>query len=150
MDKAELRGKVIELRKNFSGHKRKLADTRITNEVTALPAWKKAKTVCAYISLAHEVDTKALIMQSDKKVIDPYTSAGEHIDLYIIPGVAFDRAGNRLGRGEGFYDKLLSGSSATKIALAYSFQVLAEVPYSSYDVPMDMIVTEKEVIVCRK
>lgn len=68
------------------------------------------------------------------------------MDLCIIPGVAFDRRGNRLGHGKGYYDKLLQNVTVPKIGLAYAFQVLAEVPCSSYDVPVTMVVTEKEVL----
>ncbi len=67
------------------------------------------------------------------------------VDLFIVPGLAFDRQGNRLGSGKGFYDRLLSGLQGIKIGLAYRVQVVAQVPHSSYDVPMDMVVTEKGV-----
>lgn len=73
----------------------------------------------------------------------------ENIDLFIVPGLAFDRHGYRLGWGKGYYDKLLANSTAPKIGLAYDVQVIAEVPHTSYDVPMTMVVTEKEEIICR-
>ncbi len=65
------------------------------------------------------------------------------VDVFIVPGVAFDRDGNRLGRGKGYYDRLLAHITAPKIGLAYAFQMVAEVPHSSYDVPMTAVITEK-------
>lgn len=65
------------------------------------------------------------------------------VDLFIVPGVAFDQNGNRMGHGKGYYDRLLAGIDAPKIGLAYSFQIVAQLPRSSYDVPMTMVVTEK-------
>lgn len=71
-------------------------------------------------------------------VIDP-----KFVDLYIVPGIAFDRDGYRLGWGKGYYDKLLAGIVAPKVGLAYACQVIAELPHTSYDVPMTTVVTEK-------
>lgn len=72
----------------------------------------------------------------------------QSVDLFIVPGIAFDRQGHRLGRGDGYYDKLLAGVTVPKIGLAYACQVIAEVPHTSYDVPMTALVTEKEAITC--
>ncbi len=68
------------------------------------------------------------------------------IELMIIPAVAFDRKGNRLGRGKGFYDRLLSTSKATKIGVGYEFQLFDSIPSEPHDVAMDMIITQKTLI----
>ncbi len=68
------------------------------------------------------------------------------IELMIIPAVAFDRKGNRLGRGKGFYDRLLANSKATKIGVGYEFQLFDTIPSEPHDVAMDMIITQKTVI----
>ncbi len=65
--------------------------------------------------------------------------------LFLVPGVAFDREGNRLGWGKGFYDKLLEKVSAPKIGLAYDIQILSRLPHTPYDIPMNTLITEKEV-----
>ncbi|MGE5631427.1 MAG: 5-formyltetrahydrofolate cyclo-ligase [Caulobacteraceae bacterium] len=72
------------------------------------------------------------------------------LDLILVPGVAFDKSGNRLGFGAGYYDRFMSrlGSGVKKVALAYSFQLVDQVPSGEYDVPLDFIVTEKEIINC--
>lgn len=71
----------------------------------------------------------------------------EAIDLIIVPGVAFDRQCRRLGRGKGYYDRLLTKSAAVKIGVAFDFQLVDEVPTESFDVSMDMVVTESELII---
>ena len=72
------------------------------------------------------------------------------VSLFFLPGVAFDPEGGRIGYGKGYYDQLLSGVSAEipKIALAFSLQLVEKVPSSEWDIPMTMIVTEKETIHC--
>ncbi|MDI6640250.1 MAG: 5-formyltetrahydrofolate cyclo-ligase [Methanocellales archaeon] len=74
-------------------------------------------------------------------------SVGE-IDLIVVPGVAFDPSGNRLGYGLGFYDRFLSSvrDDAIIVALAYESQVLDEIPNEHHDVPADIIITESRVI----
>jgi len=78
----------------------------------------------------------------------------EHMDLIIVPGVAFDEQCNRLGYGKGFYDKLLSGvrgqGSRVKclIALAYEEQIVESIPSESHDIRMDKIITDKRIIEC--
>lgn len=70
----------------------------------------------------------------------------DDIELMVIPAVAFDRKGNRLGRGKGFYDRLLKTSRATKIGVGYEFQLLDSIPCEPHDVPMDMVITQKTLI----
>lgn len=64
------------------------------------------------------------------------------IELIIVPAVAYDRKGNRLGRGKGFYDRLLSATQAVKIGVGYEFQLIDEIPIEPHDVPMDMVITQ--------
>mgnify|MGYP001592007099 CR=1 FL=1 len=72
----------------------------------------------------------------------------ENVDLIIMPGVAFDRHGGRIGYGAGFYDKFLNKTNKKidRIALAYQFQVLDEVPMNELDATIDGIITEEEII----
>ncbi len=73
------------------------------------------------------------------------------IELIVVPAVAFDRKGNRVGRGKGYYDRLLSGSKATKIGVGYDFQLIDEgIDADPHDVRMDVIITESHHIVIRK
>ena len=69
----------------------------------------------------------------------------DEIDLVIMPGLAFDNHGGRLGYGGGYYDKFLMDCSADKfkIALAYNFQVIESVPKEEHDILIDCIITEE-------
>ena len=62
----------------------------------------------------------------------------------ITPGVAFDRTNHRLGRGKGFYDRFLAGlgPGVAKIGIAFSFQIVEEVPRAGHDVRLDVILTD--------
>lgn len=71
------------------------------------------------------------------------------IELIIVPAVAYDRKGNRLGRGKGFYDRLLAEARATKIGVGYEFQLIDELPAEPHDVPMDVIITPGATIVIK-
>ncbi|RUM60021.1 MAG: 5-formyltetrahydrofolate cyclo-ligase [Persephonella sp.] len=88
----------------------------------------------------------------------------EKIDIVVVPAVAYDRKGYRLGYGKGFYDRFLKDFQNLKgklcfktkvrrnrfetqlIGLAYDFQVLDKLPHEKHDIPVDIIITPKEVI----
>jgi len=74
----------------------------------------------------------------------------EEIDVVIVPGVAFDEAGNRLGFGRGFYDKFLRKlpGRANFVGLAFELQVVGSLPFRPHDVAVDYIITEKRIIQC--
>lgn len=66
----------------------------------------------------------------------------EKIDLVIVPGIAFDKLNNRLGRGKAYYDKLLRNLNAKKFGICFSFQLLDNVPVNQFDVKMDQVFTD--------
>jgi len=69
------------------------------------------------------------------------------IDLCIIPGVAFDKQGNRVGYGKGYYDKFLRNKKTIKVAICHDFQLIDDIIQSDdNDVKMDYIITEKRVL----
>lgn len=76
----------------------------------------------------------------------------ELIDLVLMPGVAFDRRGYRIGYGGGYYDRFLTriDDSVPKIALAFDLQMVPYVRKGRYDIPVDYIITEKEIIKASK
>jgi 5-formyltetrahydrofolate cyclo-ligase len=69
------------------------------------------------------------------------------LDLIMVPGVAFDRTGARMGHGKGYYDKLLQHArpDAPLVALAFECQLFPAIPTASHDIFMDKIITEKAV-----
>ena len=83
-------------------------------------------------------------MGDDGQIISP-----GGLDLVIAPGIAFDRLGNRIGFGGGYYDRFLTQTHAIRVGLAYAFQLADLLPAESHDVRMDWLVTENEVISCQ-
>jgi 5-formyltetrahydrofolate cyclo-ligase len=70
--------------------------------------------------------------------------------VVFVPGVAFDLRGNRLGRGKGWYDRLIKElRGATFVALAYDFQIVDEVPTEEWDQRVHYVITERSVVDCR-
>lgn len=69
------------------------------------------------------------------------------IKVIIVPGVAFDKNRNRMGRGRGYYDKLLSTNNAYKIGVGFDFQMVKTVPTEEFDIPMDCVVSESEIYI---
>ena len=81
------------------------------------------------------------------EAVDP-----QSVDLVVVPGMAFDRRGGRLGYGKGYYDRILATCRATcsEIGVGYAWQVIdGDLPLSSHDVRMDLLVTDGGVVDCR-
>jgi 5-formyltetrahydrofolate cyclo-ligase len=74
------------------------------------------------------------------------------IDLVLVPGVAFDRTGNRLGYGAGFYDRLFQRlpPSALRVACVQEALLVDRVPAEPHDAPVDLLVTESMALVCQR
>jgi 5-formyltetrahydrofolate cyclo-ligase len=73
--------------------------------------------------------------------------APDRVDFYVVPGVAFDRDGGRLGHGKAYYDRLLAQAraDATLAGLCFEVQLVDQVPMAEHDIPMNYVVTEKRV-----
>lgn len=65
------------------------------------------------------------------------------IDVILVPGVAFDRELNRLGRGKGYYDKVLSRTQACKLGICFDFQFLEKVPTEIHDIKMTQVISSR-------
>ncbi len=78
---------------------------------------------------------------------EPVWADPASVNCVVVPGVAFDVRGRRVGHGGGHYDRMLCGMSAVKIAVAFDFQVFDCVPAETHDVAMDMVVTPTRTIV---
>ena len=70
--------------------------------------------------------------------------------MLFVPGLAFDLEGNRLGRGGGWYDRVLAGlgKAVKRVGLAYEFQIMERLPVEAWDQKVHQIVTEKRVVDC--
>jgi 5-formyltetrahydrofolate cyclo-ligase len=80
-------------------------------------------------------------------ILEPHTrkTPDRPADVALVPGVAFDAQGHRLGYGKGFYDEMLKQFNGLKIALAFDCQIQPAVPHAPKDVPMDVVVSESTV-----
>ena len=124
-----------------------------------LAAWQSGKTVFAPV-YRQEIAAYGLVACEERTPVrrgafginEPLASGlvnPSEIELVLVPGVGFDRAGSRLGRGGGYYDRLLAEMpGAKKVGLAFSFQVVPEVPVGAHDLSMDYVVTENAIIAC--
>jgi len=125
----------------------------------ALTAWQQQKTVLlpkVSWEQRHMMAVKCLSFEDEFSVgrhgiREP--AAGEpwpvaRIDLVVVPALAYDRTGHRLGHGAGFYDRFLSLPElhAAACGLAFDEQVVEEVPVHDHDCPLDFLVTDKEVL----
>lgn len=90
---------------------------------------------------------KILEPRKDLRPVPPKKVDVKELDLIMVPGVAFDTRGARMGHGFGYYDKLLEHArpDAPLVALAFECQLFPEIPTQEHDIFMDKIITEKAV-----
>lgn len=120
--------------------------------------WTEGKTMLIPICSPQSTTMQMSCISSLQQLVNNRYGIGElpseaqqiispnQIDLCLIPGIAFDLAGNRLGFGAGYYDRYLPkvNPQAKRIALAYECQISStRLPVTAYDLPMDYILTEK-------
>jgi 5-formyltetrahydrofolate cyclo-ligase len=139
-------------------------ETELDTTAIALRAFQLGKVVCvprvdwerrdmhavevsSFDDHIMEVDEHGVRMPVGGRLVVP-----ESIDLVIVPALAYDPSGNRLGRGGGYYDRFLSRlrRSATKVGLAFDVQIIDEVPIEERDVQVDMIVTDRRATAMRQ
>ncbi len=156
-DKAALRAQMITRLRQLTGEERESLSEEICERVLEMPEWIEARNVVLFSPLPSEpminplkLDCEARrvtctnIPQSPKNEADLHLP--ETIDLILVPGLAFSGDRHRLGRGGGFFDRLLSGRAANafKLGICFSFQILEKVPVEGHDVVMDAVVTDSE------
>jgi 5-formyltetrahydrofolate cyclo-ligase len=102
----------------------------------------------------HEIRSVTELFPSRFGLLEPDPGAPrvepEEIDLVVVPGLAFDLTGNRLGFGKGYYDRFLTRVRAVKGALLYTLQIVDRVPADGRDVAVDLLVTERGVERCSR
>jgi len=111
-------------------------------KICALPAFDAA---VQFYSSRRVTNLETDIVTGKFGISEPLASCEEipldRFDLVLVPGLAFDVNGNRLGRGRGFYDRILSVASGVKCGVAYDFQLLEEVPTEPHDVGVNFVIT---------
>lgn len=129
----------------------------LPDEADPGPARDELERIGCRIALPRVTDAGSLVVvAADGELAPGYRGVLEptgdplpvdQIDAIVVPGVAFDRDGGRLGRGGGHYDRLLAAAaSTTSIGFAFSFQLLEHVPVLDHDKLVDVIVTDEEVV----
>lgn len=97
-----------------------------------------------------EVDNTDTMVSTPFGVSEPAADAPvlplAQIATIVVPGLAFDRAGTRLGFGAGYYDRTLADFSGLTIGLCFHFQLLEQLPRESHDCPMDLVVHDQGVL----
>jgi 5-formyltetrahydrofolate cyclo-ligase len=95
-------------------------------------------------------DTRTQLLPGSLGILEPdaaqtKTVSPDDVECIIVPGLAFDKARRRLGRGLGFYDRFLARLPARvfKVALAFSFQVFPEIPHEAHDQRLNEVITEE-------
>jgi 5-formyltetrahydrofolate cyclo-ligase len=101
------------------------------------------------VSELHDFDKD--LVKGKFGILEPCAEAVRRVEpgklgALLVPGLAFDMMGNRLGRGLGFFDRILQETTGAKLALAYDFQSVETVPAEKHDVRMDFIITETRVV----
>ena len=119
-----------------------LADALAANKIVALPSFvpgTNSYTARRILDPARDLVTGKFGIREPADV-SPEMDLN-HLDLVLVPGVAFDARGMRLGRGQGFYDRLLAGVRGTKCGVAFDEQVVDAVPVGPRDIPLNCILT---------
>ena len=121
---------------------------RKNNKKTAIPKVLENNMEFYYFNCEKELVNGYFNIPEPVNIDESNKCIPSNNDVIIIPGLAFDRFGGRVGYGGGFYDKYLTqNKNLIKIAVAYDFQVIEDVlEISKFDVKPDYIVTEKRIL----
>lgn len=102
---------------------------------------KKSLTLCRVRSLSKDLKKGAYNIMEPKAFCEKRPAS--RMDIILIPGVAFDGKGGRLGRGGGYYDRLLcKAGKVLKIGLCFREQLVKKVPMKAHDVRVDRVITD--------
>ena len=162
--KRDIRKMMTALRAAMSEKERAEAGRIIAARLFSSKVYEDAGTVCCYavpkvtgkqkmkFALIHSMaDLKAGFhgIPEPESWCREIPKCGSKL-LVIVPGVVFDRAGNRIGDGGGYYDSYLKQADCIKVGVAFDFQCVEQIVPEVHDVPVDYIITEKEMITCRQ
>jgi len=153
--KTALRAEMMKQVRQMTAEDRESFSEEICERVLEMTEWAQAQTAVLFIPLPSEPMITPLKLDCDARKVscvnipqspkpDQELHLPENIDLVLVPGLAFSRDRRRLGRGGGFFDRLLGGRAAQafKLGVCFSFQLVDSVPTDAHDVVMDAVVTE--------
>jgi len=144
-------GKKLEALPGFRTASTVLLYASVPGEVPTqewIGKWKEAKRIVLPRVVGDSLELReyvpGLLQEGKFGIEEPAPSAPQvdpgEIDFAVIPGVAFDREGRRLGHGCGYYDRVLSRLSCLKVGVALPFRIVEKVPADEMDVKMDMVI----------
>jgi 5-formyltetrahydrofolate cyclo-ligase len=155
--KQQMRDEMMDKLRALIPNDRLARSAQICARVLQSSIWRDAKAIALFSPLRSEPEISFLQTSAQSggqtiMMIPPMLRAEADLelvempDLILVPGVAFSRAGHRLGRGNGFYDRLLAGraASAFKLGVCFSFQRLETIPTELHDVVMDQVMTDSD------
>lgn len=122
-----------------------LTDEVYTHEL--IEKWKNNKRIILPVVNGADLDLKEYKGQMEMGAFNIMEPTGNKwteynkIELAVVPGMAFDKEGNRLGRGKGYYDKILCKLNCYKIGICFPFQLYKEIPTEIHDIKMDEIIS---------
>ena len=108
-----------------------------------IPAYFGKEWIICRLKSLDDLKRNQLKTLQPKKIIRSDIS---EIDVAIVPGIAFDKSGHRLGYGKGIYDQLLTDFSGVKIGLAYDFQIVDKAPHEQHDLKIDLLISENKIL----
>src|SRR6266403_507620 len=145
--KAALRAEMMRQVRQMTAEDRESFSEEICERILEMAEWAQAQTAILFIPLPSEPVITPLKLDCDARRVsavsipqspkpDQELHLPEVIDLILVPGLAFSKDRHRLGRGGGFFDRLLAGRAAQafKLGICFSFQVLESVPTDSHDI----------------
>jgi 5-formyltetrahydrofolate cyclo-ligase len=158
--KAALRAEMMKQVRQMTAEDRESFSEEICERILEMAEWAQAETAVLFIPLPSEPIITPLKLDCDARKVtcanipqspkaDQELHLPDAIDLILVPGLAFSKDRRRLGRGGGFFDRLLGGraSKAFKLGICFSFQIVDVMPAEAHDVIMDAVVTESAALV---
>ena len=176
MERRDLRQKMLEIRKSLPSNVVKKVSKEICDVVKNLDSFKNAKKIASYMAYNGEIAPSFLESSNSKTFAFPVVQENgllkfmqpigtlrkgsfgipepeigieeeiSELDLVLVPLVAADHTGNRLGHGVGYYDRTFATDRISKrpllVGLAYDFQIVEKLLTNSWDIPLDVLVTE--------
>jgi 5-formyltetrahydrofolate cyclo-ligase len=172
--KNQIRSEARRWRESLSEDAKHRLDIKIFNRFINLWQFRDCETLLIYASIDIEVDTRKIIdyaLEKGKRValprcveninqtgpgafgvLEPDINLTEKLSVFesslcVVPGLAYDLQGYRLGFGKGYFDRFLSDNNISTIGICYEECIFPEIPRGRYDKSVDMIITESRVII---
>jgi len=176
--KQSLRAEARRFLVGLDVDRRRAAGQKILSHLRSWDAWVAARTVCAFTALPsepdvltpwpdgktiilprvvgsqvrlHLVDNSEVLVAGSFGILEPAPNAPVALaraDIILVPGLAFDLSGVRLGRGGGFYDRLLTNFEGLRVGVCFEESVLERIPAEPHDAGMDFLITPSGIISC--